>query len=74
MKREVLTSIVVAILLAKPAVAQMPPTDQRTIPPRSIQLSAQEDHVIKENIKDMHLEQVTPKTEIKIGDDGYLIA
>ena len=37
----------------------------RRIPRR---LTAQEDHVIKENLKDMHIEQVPRTNEIRIGD------
>src|ERR1700741_3717834 len=36
----------------------------RRIPRR---LTAQEDHVIKENLKDMHIEQVPRTNEIRIG-------
>ena len=36
-------------------------------PPRSIQLSAEQGYVIKENLKDMHIEQVRYTKEIKIG-------
>jgi hypothetical protein len=38
------------------------------IPPRSIQLSAQQGYVIKENLKDMHIEQVSRMKEIRIGN------
>jgi hypothetical protein len=68
MKRAVLASILAATLLARGAVAQVPPTDRRMIPPRSIQLSAQQGYVIKENLKDMHVEQVLRTKEIRIGD------
>ena len=54
--------------MAEGAVAQTPPTDQRMIPPRSLQLSAQQDYVIKENLKDMHIEQVPRTKEITIGN------
>lgn len=54
--------------MAGGAVAQIPPTDRRIIPPRSIQLSAQQDYVIKENLKDMHIEQVPRTKDIRIGD------
>lgn len=50
------------------AAAQMPPTERRIIPPRSIQLSAQQDYIIKENLKDMHIEQVPRTKKITIGD------
>ena len=68
MKRALLASTLVTTLLAGGAVAQTPPTDRRMIPPRSIQLSAQQDYVIKENLKDMHIEQVPPTKEIRIGN------
>ena len=54
--------------MAGGAVAQMPPTDRRMIPSQSIQLSAQQGYVIKENLKDMHIEQVPRTKEIRIGD------
>jgi hypothetical protein len=68
MKRAVLASTLVATVLAGSAVAQIPPTDRRMIPPRSIQLSAQQGYVIKENLKDMHIEQVPRMKEIRIGN------
>jgi len=37
----------------------------RRIPPR---LSAEQDYIIKENLKDMHIEQVPRANEIRIGD------
>jgi len=68
MKRTVLASTLAATLLAGGAIAQIPPTDQRMPPPRSIQLSAQQGYVIKENVKDMHIEQVPRTNGIRIGD------
>jgi hypothetical protein len=68
MKRAVLASTLGATVLAGSAVAQIPPTDRRMIPPRSIQLSAQQGYVIKENLKDMHIEQVPRMKEIRIGN------
>jgi hypothetical protein len=68
MKRAVLASTLVATVLAGSAVAQIPPTDRRMIPPRSIQLSAQQGYVIKENLKDMRIEQVPRRKEIGIGN------
>ena len=50
------------------AIAQAPPAKEDAIPPRSIQLSAQQDYIIKENLKDMHIEQVPGTNEIRIGD------
>ena len=37
-------------------------------PSRSINLSAQQDYIIKENLKDIHIEQVPRTNEIRIGD------
>ena len=54
--------------MAGGAAAQIPPTDRRMIPPRFIQLSAQQSYVIKENLKDTHIEQVPHTKEIRIGD------
>src|SRR5262245_6690750 len=68
MKRAVLATVLAATLLAEAAVAQVPPTDRRMIPPRSIKLSAQQGYVIKENVKDMNVKQVPGKKEIRIGD------
>ena len=67
LKRAVLASALAAILLAEGAVAQIPPAE-RIIPPRSIKLSAQQGYVIRENVKDMHIEQVPRKKGIRIGD------
>jgi hypothetical protein len=66
MKRAV-ANVLAVTLLAGAAVAQIPPTDRRMIPPRSIQLSAQQNYVIKENLRDMHIEQVPRTKEISIG-------
>jgi hypothetical protein len=68
MKRAVLASLLAATLLTGGATAQIPPTDRRMIPPRSIQLSAQQGYVIKENLKDMRIEQVPRTKEIRIGN------
>jgi hypothetical protein len=68
MKRAVLASILAATLLAEGAVAQIPPTDQRMIQPRSINLTVQQGFIIKENVKDMRIDQVPPSNEIKIGN------
>ena len=38
------------------------------IPSRSIQLTAQQGYVIKENLKEMHIEQVPRTQEIGIGN------
>jgi hypothetical protein len=43
------------------AIAQTSPDDKEPIPPRSIQLTAEQGHVIKEIVlKDMHIEPVPP--------------
>jgi len=68
MKRAVLASILLVISLAGGATAQIPPTDRRMIPPRSIQLSAQQSYIIKENLKDMQIKQVSRTAEVRIGD------
>jgi len=57
-----------ATLLAGGAAAQIPPTDRRMPSPRSIQLSVQQGYIIKENLKDMHIEQVPLPKEIGIGN------
>ena len=68
MKRAVFASTMAATLLVGGAIAQAPPANEEAIPPRSIQLSAQQGYIIKENLKDMHVEQVARTNEIKIGD------
>jgi hypothetical protein len=68
MKRAAVASTIVSALFVGGVAAQMPPTDRRMIPPRSIHLSAQQDYVIKENVKDMHIPQVGRTGEIRIGD------
>ena len=67
MKQAVLASTLAATLLVRGAIAQVPPTDKREIPPRSIQLSAQQNYIIKENLKDMRIEQVPRTKDIEIG-------
>ena len=68
MKRTVLASTLAATLLAGSAIAQIPPTDRRMIPSRSIQLTAQQGYVIKENLEEMHIERVPRTKEIGIGN------
>jgi hypothetical protein len=68
MKQAILASTLAATLLVGGAIAQPPPIDRGVIPPRSLQLSAQQDYIIKENLKDVHVEQVARTNEIKIGD------
>ena len=68
MKRAVLASASAATLMVGAAIAQAPPANDEVIPLRSINLSAQQDYIIKENLKDMHIEQVSRTNEIRIGD------
>jgi hypothetical protein len=68
MRRTILASTMAATLLAGGAAAQIPPTDRRMPSPRSIQLSVQQGYIIKENLKDMHIEQVPRPKEIGIGN------
>jgi hypothetical protein len=57
-----------ALLLAGSAIAQAPTDKREPIPPRSIHLSAQQDYIIKENLKDMHVQQVPRTNDMRIGD------
>jgi hypothetical protein len=51
------------------AMAQAPSRDKVVIPPRSIQLTVEQGHVIKEIVlKDMHIKQVPRSAKITIGD------
>ena len=69
MKRAVLAIALAAGFFVGGAIAQPPPDDKEAIPPRSIQLTAEQDHVIKEIVlKDTYIEQVPRSTEIRIGD------
>jgi Protein of unknown function (DUF1236) len=69
MKRAALAIALTAGFLVGGAIAQTPPDDKEPIPPRSIQLTAEQDHVIKEIVlKDIHIEQVPRSTEIRIGE------
>jgi hypothetical protein len=69
MKRAVLAIALAAGFLIGSAIAQSPSDDKAAIPPRSIQLTAEQGHVIKEIVlKDMHVEQVPRNAEIVIGD------
>jgi hypothetical protein len=68
MKRAVLAGTLAATLLVGGAIAQAPTDEREPIPPRSIQLMAQQDYIIKENLKDMHIEQVPRTNEIRMGD------
>lgn len=69
MKRALLVSMIVAnALLGQSVVAQAPQDDRRIIPPRSIQLTVQEEYVIRENIKDLHIEPIAHPDEFHIGE------
>jgi hypothetical protein len=69
MKRAALAMALAAGFLVGGAIAQTPPDDKEPIPPRSIQLTAEQDHVIKEIVlKDMHIEPAPRSAEIRIGE------
>ena len=68
MKRAVLAGTLAATRLVGGAIAQAPTDKRERISPRSIQLSAEQDYIIKENLKDVHVEQVARTNEIKVGD------
>jgi hypothetical protein len=69
MMRSVLALALAAGFLVGSAIAQSPSDDKAAIPARSIQLTAEQDHVIKEIVlKDMRVEQAPRNTEVKIGD------
>jgi hypothetical protein len=69
MKREVLAISGAICLLVSAVVAQTPSQDKELIPPRSIRLTAEDNHIIKEIVlKDMRVAQVPRKNDIKIGD------
>ena len=62
MKRVVLAMALTAGFLVGGAIAQTPPDDKEPIPPRSIQLTAEQDHVIKEIVlKDMQYRASAPQ-------------
>jgi hypothetical protein len=59
----------VAGLFVSVAIAQTPSQDKDVIPPRSINLTAEQSYIIKEIVlTEMRAEQAPPNTEIKIGD------
>jgi hypothetical protein len=69
MKKVAVAVVLAAGFLLGGAIAQTPPDDKEPIPPRSIQITAEQDHVIKEIVlKDMHIKQVPRSAEIKIGE------
>ena len=69
MKREVLAIAGAICLLVSAVVAQTPSHDKELLPPRSIRLTAEDNHIIKEIVlKDMRVSQVPHNNDIKIGD------
>ena len=78
-KRAVLLIVSAAGLLVSVAIAQTPSQDKDVIPPRSINLTAEQSYIIKEIVlTEMRAEQAPPNDEIKIGnkvaDDVKLLA
>jgi hypothetical protein len=78
-KRGVLLIVSAAGLLVSVAIAQTPSQDKDVIPPRSINLTAEQSYIIKEIVlTEMRAEQAPPNDEIKIGnkvaDDIKLLA
>ncbi len=60
--------MVATALLRHGADAQVGQDDRRIIPPRSIELTAQQEYVIRENLKDLRLAAVSPATDVRIGE------
>ena len=78
-KRAVLLIVSAAGLLVSVAIAQTPSQDKDVIPPRSINLTAEQSYIIKEIVlTEMRAEQAPTNDEIKIGnkvaDDVKLLA
>jgi hypothetical protein len=78
-KRAVLPIVSATGLLLSVAIAQTPPQDKDVIPPRSINLTAEQSYIIKEIVlTETRAEQAPPNDEIKIGnkvaDDVKLLA
>jgi hypothetical protein len=78
-KRGVLLIVSAAGLLVSVAIAQTPSQDKDVIPPRSINLTAEQSYIIKEIVlTETRAEQAPPNDEIKIGnkvaDDIKLLA
>ena len=78
-KRAVLLIVSAAGLLVSVAIAQTPSQDKDVIPPRSINLTAEQSYIIKEIVlTEMRAEQAPPNDEITIGnkvaDDVKLLA
>jgi hypothetical protein len=68
-KRAVLPIVSATGLLLSVAIAQTPPQDKDVIPPRSINLTAEQSYIIKEIVlTETRAEQVPPNAETKIGD------
>ncbi len=69
MKLAVVTIIMAtSIVLASGAIAQTPQDDRRMLPSRSIQLTVQQEYVIRENVKDMHVNQDARTSGIRVGE------
>lgn len=68
MKQAVLAGTLAATLMVGGAIAQAPTDQRERIAPRSLQLSAEQGYTIKENLKDMDIEQIPHTNEIRIGD------
>jgi hypothetical protein len=73
MKQAVLAGTLAATLFVGGGIAQAATDKREQIAPRSLQLSAEQDYTIKENLKDMHVEQVTRTNEIRLGTKCYPI-
>ncbi|MBI4365311.1 MAG: hypothetical protein HY543_00675, partial [Deltaproteobacteria bacterium] len=67
MKNPILTLVATTFLVAGGALAQSPPADKAVIPTRSIHLTAEQSHTIKEVVKDMQVRQAG-KLTVAIGD------
>jgi hypothetical protein len=69
MRRTLTIAALAATLLAGTAIAQSPapapPTD--ALPQRSVKITAEQGYIIKENVKDQHVEPVPANTGIEIG-------
>ena len=68
MQKPTLAAILASVWFAGPAIAQSSPNEKPTISKRLIQLTAEQEHVIKENIKDVPIAQVAHNAGIEVGD------
>jgi hypothetical protein len=62
-----LSMVLLAAGLSDAAVAQSPPDDRRLISRRSIHLTAEQEYIIRENVKDVRGGQVVQKVAPKVG-------